>query len=316
MPNLKEIRDRIDSVKNTRKITEAMRLVAAAKVRRAQEQVTATRPFADRLAQVLYGLQSRLRFSDADLPLLRKRALKSVALLVVTGDRGLCGGYNANAIRRAERRIQELKTEGVSYQLVLVGRKATQYFQRRDQPIAATFSGLEQIPTAAEANNIADELLSLFLSETVDRVELIYTKFVSLVSSRPVVQTLLPLDPEDFVDQDDEIFRLTSRSGVLTVERQQVDAPAAAPLPADMIFEQDPVQILDALLPLYLNNQLLRALQESAASELAARMTAMSNASDNAKELTKTLTLSYNKARQAAITQQLMEVVGGAEALN
>ncbi|MFM7424099.1 MAG: F0F1 ATP synthase subunit gamma, partial [Elainella sp.] len=279
MPNLKEIRDRIDSVKNTRKITEAMRLVAAAKVRRAQEQVTATRPFADRLAQVLYGLQSRLRFSDANLPLLRKRALKSVALLVVTGDRGLCGGYNANVIRRAERRIQELKAEGVSYQMVLVGRKAIQYFQRRDQPIAATFSSLEQIPTASEASNIADELLSLFLSEEVDRVELIYTKFVSLVSSRPVVQTLLPLDPEEFVDQDDEIFRLTSRGGVLAVERQQVDVPAAAPLPADMIFEQDPVQILDALLPLYLNNQLLRALQESAASELAARMTAMSNAS-------------------------------------
>jgi F-type H+-transporting ATPase subunit gamma len=316
MPNLKEIRDRIDSVKNTRKITEAMRLVAAAKVRRAQEQVTATRPFADRLAQVLYGLQTRLRFEDANLPLLRKRTLKSVALLVVTGDRGLCGGYNANAIRRAERRIQELKADGVSYQLVLVGRKAIQYFQRRDQPISATFASLEQIPTAAEASNIADSLLSLFLSEEVDRVELVYTKFVSLVSSRPVIQTLLPLDPEEFVDQEDEIFRLTTKGGSFAVERQQVDAPAPAQFPKDMIFEQDPVQILDALLPLYLNNQLLRALQESAASELAARMTAMSNASDNAKELTKTLTLSYNKARQAAITQQLMEVVGGAEALS
>lgn len=316
MPNLKEIRDRIDSVKNTRKITEAMRLVAAAKVRRAQEQVIATRPFADRLASVLYGLQTRLRFEDANLPLLRTRSLKTVGLLVVTGDRGLCGGYNANVIRRAERRINELKAEGISYTLVLVGRKAIQYFQRRDQPISATFSGLEQVPTASEASSIADELLSLFLSETVDRVELIYTKFVSLVSSRPVVQTLLPLDPQDFVDQDDEIFRLTTKGGNFEVERQKVEAAAPTPFSKDMIFEQDPVQILDALLPLYLNNQLLRALQESAASELAARMTAMSNASDNAKELTKTLTLSYNKARQAAITQQLMEVVGGAEALN
>lgn len=316
MPSLKEIRDRIQSVKNTRKITEAMRLVAAAKVRRAQEQVIATRPFADRLARVLYGLQTRLQFEDANLPLLRKRELKSVCLLVVTGDRGLCGGYNANVIRRAERRIKELQAEGISYTLVLVGRKSIQYFQRRDQPISATFSGLEQVPTAAEASTIADELLSLFLSESVDRVELIYTKFVSLVSSRPVIQTLLPLDPEEFVDQDDEIFRLTTRGGEFAVERQQVTGSAAAPFPKDMIFEQDPVQILDALLPLYLNNQLLRALQESAASELAARMTAMSNASDNAKELTKTLTLSYNKARQAAITQQLMEVVGGAEALS
>lgn len=316
MPSLKEIRDRIQSVKNTRKITEAMRLVAAAKVRRAQEQVIATRPFADRLAQVLYGLQTRLRFEDANLPLLRKRDLRSVGLLVVTGDRGLCGGHNANVIRRAERRIQELKADNINYTLVLVGRKAIQYFQRRNQPISATFSSLEQIPTASEASSIADELLSLFLSESVDRVELIYTKFVSLVSSRPVIQTLLPLDPEDFVDQEDEIFRLTTRGGEFQVERTKVTAPAPTPFSKDMIFEQDPIQILDALLPLYLNNQLLRALQESAASELAARMTAMSNASDNAKELTKTLTLSYNKARQAAITQQLMEVVGGAEALS
>jgi F-type H+-transporting ATPase subunit gamma len=315
MPSLKEIRDRIQSVKNTRKITEAMRLVAAAKVRRAQEQVIASRPFADRLARVLYGLQTRLRFEDANLPLLQKQELKSVGLLVITGDRGLCGGYNANVIRRAERRIKELQAEGLNYTLVLVGRKAIQYFQRRDQPITATFAGLEQIPTATEASGIADELLSLFLSENANRVELVYTKFVSLVSSRPVIQTLLPLDPEEFVDQEDEIFRLTSRGGELTVERQQVTTPTTT-FSKDMIFEQDPLQILDALLPLYLNNQLLRALQESAASELAARMTAMSNASDNAKELTKTLTLSYNKARQAAITQQLMEVVGGAEALS
>ncbi|HLP92072.1 MAG TPA: F0F1 ATP synthase subunit gamma [Nostocaceae cyanobacterium] len=315
MPNLKAIRDRIQSVKNTKKITEAMRLVAAARVRRAQEQVIATRPFADRLAQVLYGLQTRLRFEDVDLPLLKKREVKSVGLLVISGDRGLCGGYNANVIRRAENRAKELKAEGLDYTFVIVGRKATQYFQRREQPIDATYSGLEQIPTAAEATQIADELLSLFLSEKVDRIELVYTKFVSLVSSRPVVQTLLPLDAQGLEAADDEIFRLTTRGGQFEVERQKVTA-TARPLPRDMIFEQDPVQILDSLLPLYLSNQLLRALQESAASELAARMTAMSNASDNAGELIKTLSLSYNKARQAAITQELLEVVGGAEALS
>ena len=315
MPNLKEIRDRIQSVKNTRKITEAMRLVAAAKVRRAQEQVIATRPFADRLAQVLYGLQTRLRFEDANLPLLRQRDVRTVGILVVSGDRGLCGGYNTNVIRRAENRAKELQAEGINYRYVLVGRKATQYFQRRDQPIDATFTGLEQVPTAAEASQIADELLSLFLSETVDRVELVYTKFVSLVSSRPVVQTLLPLDAQGLEAQDDEIFRLTTRGGNFAVEREKVAGGNQTPLPKDMLFEQDPVQILDALLPLYLNNQLLRALQESAASELAARMTAMNNASDNAKELIKTLTIGYNKARQAAITQEILEVVGGANAL-
>jgi F-type H+-transporting ATPase subunit gamma len=314
MANLKVIRDRIQSVKNTKKITEAMRLVAAAKVRRAQEQVIATRPFADRLAQVLYGLQNRLRFEDANLPLLKQREVRSVGLLVISGDRGLCGGYNANIIRRAEQRAKELKAEGRDYKFILVGRKAIQYFQRRNQPIDATYSGLEQVPTAAEASRIADELLSLFLSEGVDRVELVYTKFVSLISSRPVTQTLLPLTPQGLESHDDEVFRLTSRSGNFEVSREKVKTEVHG-FPRDMLFEQDPAQILDALLPLYLNNQLLRALQESAASELAARMTAMNSASDNATELIGTLTLSYNKARQAAITQEILEVVGGAEAL-
>lgn len=314
MANLKAIRDRIKSVKNTKKITEAMRLVAAAKVRRAQEQVIATRPFADRLAQVLYGLAERLQFENINLPLFKKRDVQCVGLVVISGDRGLCGGYNTNIIKRAEARAKELKAEGVDYKYVLVGRKAIQYFQRRSQPIDATYANLEQIPTAAEAAQIADELLSLFLSGTVDRVELVYTKFVSLISSRPVIQTLLPFDPQGLEAQDDEMFRLTTRGGQFQVEREKVTAPTKS-LPRDMIFEQDPVQILDALLPLYLNNQLLRALQESAASELAARMTAMNNASENASDLIGSLTLTYNKARQATITQELLEVVGGAEAL-
>jgi F-type H+-transporting ATPase subunit gamma len=314
MANLKIIRDRIQSVKNTKKITEAMRLVAAAKVRRAQEQVIATRPFADRLAQVLYGLQTRLRFEDVDLPLLRKREVRTVGLLVISGDRGLCGAYNSNVIKRAENRAKELKAEGLDYKFIMVGRKSFQYFNRREQPISASYTGLEQVPTAQEASEIADEILSLFLSESVDRIELVYTRFVSLISSRPVIQTLLPLDPQGLETPDDEIFRLTTRGGQFQVERSKVSSEVKA-LPRDMIFEQDPVQILEALLPLYLNNQLLRALQESAASELAARMTAMNNASENASELISGLTLSYNKARQAAITQEILEVVGGAEAL-
>jgi F-type H+-transporting ATPase subunit gamma len=314
MANLKAIRDRIQSVKNTKKITEAMRLVAAAKVRRAQQQVIATRPFADKLAQVLYSLQSKLKFADATSPLLQQRQVKCVGLLVVTGDRGLCGGYNSAIIKKAELRAKELKAQGVDYRFVTVGRKATQYFQRRNQPIDATYTGLEQIPTAVEAGKVADELLSLFLSETVDRVELVYTKFVSLIASRPVIQTLLPLSPQGLEVPDDEVFRLTTRGGNFAVEREKL-ASTTPPLPSDTIFEQDPNQILDALLPLYLNNQLLRSLQESAASELAARMTAMNNASDNAKELIGTLTLTYNKARQSAITQEILEVVGGAEAL-
>ncbi len=314
MSNLKAIRDRISSVKNTKKITEAMRLVASAKVRRAQEQVLATRPFADRLASVLYGLQSRLVFENVESPFLEKREVKKVGLLVISGNRGLCGAYNANIIKRAELRAKELEAEGLDYSYLIVGQKASQYFKRRDVPIENTYTSPEKQPSNDDLFAAVDEVFSWFLSGEVDRVELIYTKFVSLISSRPVIQTLLPLDPQGLEVKDDEIFRLTSRDGRFEVTREKVEFEAD-PFPRDMLFEQAPVQILDALLPLYVRNQILRAWQESTASELAARMTAMSNASENASELVKTLTLSYNKARQAAITQELLEVVSGANAL-
>ncbi len=317
MANLKEIRDRISSVKNTRKITEAMRLVAAAKVRRAQEQVLRSRPFADRLARVLENLQSRMRFEDVDAPLLEERDLRTITLLAVTGDRGLCGGYNANIIKRTEQRHAELKAQGFTVDLVLIGRKAITYFQNRasQYTIRASFTGLEQVPNAAEAMKIGSEILAEFLSGSTDRVEIIFTKFINLVSSRPVIQTLLPLDPQGIAVADDEIFRLTTREGQLVVEPGT--SPNVEPrLPSDIVFDQSPDQLLNALLPLYLENQLLRSLQEAAASELASRMTAMNNASDNAKALAKTLTLDYNKARQAAITQEILEVVGGASAMS
>jgi F-type H+-transporting ATPase subunit gamma len=314
MANLKEIRDRISSIKNTRKITEAMRLVAAAKVRRAQEQVLRSRPFADRLARVLQNLQSRMGFEGADAPLLSVREVKSITLLSVTGDRGLCGGYNANVIKRTEQRFKELQSQGYTVDLVLMGRKAITYFTNRKYPIRATFTGLEQVPTAAEANQIANEVLAEFLSGSTDRVEIIYTKFINLVSSQPVVQTLLPLDPQGIAVPGDEIFRLITKDGQLSVEVSKRENEQAS-LQSDFVFEQSPDQLLNALLPLYLANQLLRSLQEAAASELASRMTAMNNASDNAKALAKTLTLDYNKARQAAITQEILEVVGGASAM-
>ncbi len=314
MANLKEIRDRISSVKNTRKITEAMRLVAAAKVRRAQEQVLRSRPFADRLARVLENLQSRMRFEDVDTVLLESRPVETITVLAVTGDRGLCGGYNANIIKRTEQRFAELKDQGFKVDLVLIGRKAITYFQNRNYPIRATFTGLEQVPSAKEAMAIANEVLAEFISGSTDRVEIIFTKFINLVSTKPVIQTLLPLDPQDIATADDEIFRLTTREGRLGVEvskRQNVEPK----IPSDIVFDQNPDQLLNSLLPLYLENQLLRSLQEAAASELASRMTAMNNASDNAKALAKSLTLDYNKARQAAITQEILEVVGGASAM-
>jgi F-type H+-transporting ATPase subunit gamma len=314
MANLKAIRDRISSVKNTRKITEAMRLVAAAKVRRAQDQVLRSRPFADRLARILQNLQSNMRFEDLDAPLLDSREVQTITLLSITGDRGLCGGYNANIIKRTELRFKELEDQGYKVDLVLIGRKAITYFQNRSYPIRATFTGLEQVPNTQEAMGIANEVLAAFLSASTDRIEIIFTKFINLVSSKPVSQTLLPLDPQGIASADDEIFRLTTREGRLTVEAGQVEN-AEAKLPSDIAFDQSPDVLLNALLPLYLENQLLRSLQEAAASELASRMTAMNNASDNAKALAKTLTLDYNKARQAAITQEILEVVGGSAAL-
>ena len=314
MANLKEIRDRIVSVKNTRKITEAMRLVAAAKVRRAQDQVLKSRPFADKLARVLQNIQTRMQFETSDSPLLSKRKVEKISLVCITADRGLCGGYNNNIIKKVEIRYGELINQGYKPQLILVGKKAIGYFQNRKDKytIKRTFKELEQVPTASDAEGITNDVLAEFISESSDRVEIIYTKFITLVSCSPVVQTLLPLDPQGIAEKNDEIFRLTTKNSQLRVEKSNIQASDKSELPSDIVFEQSPDQLLDSLLPLYLQNQVLRALQESAASELACRMTAMNNASDNAKELASTLNLTYNKARQAAITQEILEVVGGA----
>ena len=313
MANLKEIRDRIVSVKNTRKITEAMRLVAAAKVRRAQDQVLKSRPFADKLARVLQNIQTRMQFETSDSPLLSKRKVETISLVCITADRGLCGGYNNNIIKKVEIRYGELINQGYKPKLILVGKKAIGYFQNRKDKydIKSTFKELEQVPTASDAEGITNDVLAEFISESSDRVEIIYTKFITLVSCSPVVQTLLPLDPQGIAEENDEIFRLTTKNSQLRVEKSNIQGSEKSELPSDIVFEQSPDQLLDSLLPLYLQNQVLRALQESAASELACRMTAMNNASDNAKELASSLNLTYNKARQAAITQEILEVVGG-----
>ncbi|TXG47022.1 hypothetical protein EZV62_026316 [Acer yangbiense] len=320
---LRELRERIDSVKNTQKITEAMKLVAAAKVRRAQEAVVNGRPFSETLVEVLYNINEQLQTEDIDVPLIKVRPVKKVALVVVTGDRGLCGGFNNYVIKKAERRIAELKGLGVEYIIISVGKKGNSYFSRRPYIPVDKFIEGNSLPTAKEAQAIADDVFSLFVSEEVDKVELLYTKFVSLVKSDPVIHTLLPLSPKgeicdingNCVDAaEDELFRLSTKEGKLTVERDVVRTETVQFSPI-LQFEQDPVQILDALLPLYLNSQILRALQESLASELAARMSAMSNASDNASELKKNLSTVYNRQRQAKITGEILEIVAGAEAL-
>nr|CAD1819224.1 unnamed protein product [Ananas comosus var. bracteatus] len=320
---LRELRERIDSVKNTQKITEAMKLVAAAKVRRAQEAVVSGRPFSETLVEVLYNINEQLQSEDVDVPLTRVRPVRKVALVVVTGDRGLCGGFNNYIIKKAESRMGELSALGIAYTLISVGKKGNSYFQRRPYIPVDRFLEVGSLPTARDAQAIADDVFALFVSEEVDKVELLYTKFVSLVKADPVIHTLLPLSPKGEICDingvcvdaaEDELFRLTTREGRLTVERETVRTPTPAFSPI-LQFEQDPVQILDALLPLYLNSQILRALQESLASELAARMSAMSNASDNAVELRRNLSIVYNRQRQAKITGEILEIVAGANAL-
>eukprot|EP00177_Eucheuma_denticulatum_P004617 GFKZ01008403.1.p1 GENE.GFKZ01008403.1~~GFKZ01008403.1.p1 ORF type:complete len:356 (-),score=64.62 GFKZ01008403.1:160-1104(-) len=306
---LREIRDRISSVKNTQKITDAMRLVAAAKVRRAQDAVLRTRPFSETLQKVLGGLIKRLNADYTDLPLLAQREAKKVVIVLLSGDRGLCGGYNTYVIKKTEMRVRELKQSGIDVELVCIGQKGYTYFKNRET--IRRFFMCTQAPNAEQATSISDELLAEYLSGEVDRIELVYTKFVSLIASEASVRTILPLNPQGIEADEDEIFQLTTTDGKLGVKMETVQIEEEK-FPADMIFEQDPLQILNAILPLYLNGQILRVLQESVASELAARMSAMSNASDNAKELSKDLSLTYNRGRQAAITQEISEIVAGA----
>jgi len=283
-------------------------------VRRAQEAVTRGRPFAENLERVLGGLIQRLEGEDVDSPLVVERPVKNVCLLVMSGDRGLCGSYNNYIIKKAEIRMDELEAKGIGVKLICVGTKANSYFARRNKDILKVFP-MGQAPTAEEATAVSEELQSLYLSGEVDRVEALYTNFVSMIASNPSVRTMLPLTITGMESEGDEIFKLVSGSDGFQVERDAADKTAPAKFVPTCIFEQEPEDIVNSILPLYFNGQLLKCMQESVASELAARMTAMQAASDNASSLKKSLTIEMNRARQAKITQELMEIVAGAEAV-
>jgi len=284
-------------------------------VRRAQDACLQTRPFTESVQSVFSGLVERLGSEGLDLPLLTPRPdVEKVLIMLITGDRGLCGGYNNYAIKKAEARVAELEAQGIKYELMLIGNKGSSYFKSRGYPIKSV-GDCGQAPTGEQATAITEEILADFLSGDVDRVELIYTRFVSLIASEPSVRTLLPLSAQGIEMEGDEIFSLTSSSGDFAVSRDDKGPAEPEQFPADMIFEQDPVSILNALVPLYLNGQVLRTLQESVASELAARMSAMQAASDNAKELGNKLSLQYNRARQASVTQEILEIVAGSSAV-
>jgi len=252
-----------------------------------------------------------------DIPLLESREAKTVGLLVISGDRGLCGGYNAQIIKKAENRVNELKAQGVAVELVTIGVKASQYFSKRTETLAPVRKTMMcgNAPTAEQATEIASEMLSSYYAGEIDRVELLYTSFISMIASLPSARTLIPLAPQGIETEGDEIFKMTTTGGQLAIEKEKIDAAEPAEFAADMIFEQEPSQLLNAILPLYLHGQLLRTLQESLASELAARMSAMQAATDNAKDLQGKLESEMNRARQAKITQELMEIIAGADSV-
>ena len=310
MASMRDIRRRIRAVRNTQQITRAMYMVAAAKLKKAEEAARSGRPY----ARALRAMLARLADSEQarQHPLLAQRPLRRVALVIITGDRGLAGSYNANVIRRAERELRELPP-GVEPVLVAVGRKGRDDFRRRGYTFAHEVTGLGEDVDFARARELARWLVDRFLAGEVDEVRLVYTEYRSAISQRPVVTRLLP------------VAGLAGEEGGPATAG--ADGPAAATGPAspdaaagrrgvrEYIYEPSEQAILAELLPKYVQILVFRALQEAKASEHGARMTAMKNATDNAGELIQTLTLEYNRARQAAITKEIAEIVSGAEAL-
>ena len=294
MATVQDIKRRVRSIRNTRKITRALELVAAAKLKRAQSRIEDMRPYADRMLELMAGT-ARASSSVRGLPLLQTHDQEeAVAIVPLTGDRGLAGAFNSQILRRALALERRLRGEGKQVRWVGVGRRGVGSLRFQRLELAAEFTGFTDQPRYADAQAIAYRLADLYTEGEVDRVLVVYNKFESALVQRVTVQDILPLS-EDLLETGDE-------------ERQD-DA-----MRGDFIFEPEPEQILERLLPVYVETELYRALLESAASEHGARMTAMRNASKNAGELIDTLTLAMNRARQAEITQEILEVVAGADA--
>jgi F-type H+-transporting ATPase subunit gamma len=294
MATQQDIRRRIKSVQNTRKITRALELVAASKLRRAQARIEDMRPYADRMLELMAGT-ARASTSVRGLPLLQQRDVRTVAVVPIMGDRGLSGPFNSQVLRRALAVGRQLQSEGKQVRWVGVGRRGVGSLRFRRLELSGEFTGFTDDPRYRDAQAIAHKVIELYTEEEVDRVVVIYNRFESALTQRVTEQELLPLS-EALLETDEE-------------ERQE-DA-----LRGDFIFEPEPEEILERLLPVYVETELYRALLESAASKHGAQMTAMRNASKNAGELIDNLTLAMNRARQAEITQEILEVVAGADAL-
>ena len=295
MASVQDYKRRIRSVRNTRKITRAMELVAAAKLRRAQSRIEAMRPYADTMRELIAGV-GRAAGSVRGLPLLEQReTVETVLVVPLTGDRGLAGAFNAQVLRRAFAVGRQLEAEGKKVRWLAVGKKGRSTLTFRRRELDGAYVGFTDRPVYADAQAVGHRVAELFTEREVDRVVLVYNTFVSALTQRVTEQDILPISA-DILETDEE-------------ERRD-DA-----LRGDFIFEPEPEEILARLLPVYVETQIYRALLESSASEQGARMTAMRNASKNAGELIDRLTLQMNRARQAEITQEILEVVAGADAL-
>jgi F-type H+-transporting ATPase subunit gamma len=296
MASVQDIKRRVSSVRNTRKITKAMELVAAAKLRRAEARIEALRPYADRMRELMIGTARATPVRG--FPLLEEReSVESVAILALTGDRGLAGGFNAQIIRRAIALAREAQADGQDVKWLAVGKKGRSTLRFRRFDVEQAWVDLTDRPTYHDAEAIAHAVSELYAEGGADRVVMVYNRFVSALTQHVESEVILPI-PRAALDDEGE-------------DRSAYEIA----LEGDFIYEPEPELILERLLPTYLETTIFRALLESAASEHGARMTAMRNASKNANEMIDRLTLEMNRARQAEITQEILEVVAGADAL-
>lgn len=308
MPSTKTIKQRIRSIKNTSQITKAMEVVSATKMRKSQEFALRARPYAAASLEMMHNLLGRIPRLP---PLLQRRAMKKAALLVVTSDKGLAGAFNANVIKKAEQWIEEKKRTKTDFALVTVGKKAKEHFERRKFFIQKSFLGFGDYSSLEETLPVAVALIDEFLAHEYDAADAVYTHFRTTLAQETVLRKILPATESGI----EEIVR-----GILPEHGRFSELPTTYNLQAtsyqyEYIFEPRPLEILDALIPQIIRMHIHHIILESNASEHSARMVAMKNASDNAKELITDLTLAYNKARQAGITREIVEITAGKEAL-
>jgi F-type H+-transporting ATPase subunit gamma len=306
MANLKDIRGRISSVKNIRKITRAMEMISAARLRKAEQRIEALRPYADAIRRMT-ARASQAADNIPNLPILQeKENVQRVGVLLITGDRGLAGPFNSQILRAGNARMRELRSDGEEVLWYAVGRRGVSSLEFRGFDVGGSWTGFTDRPAFADARRVADGLVSAYVDDKVDRVEVFYNGYISPVNQEVRHETLLPLQQADVIADDEDGDDEQNRDGA---QEEHIHDRAL------WIYEPDAEEILARLVPDYVEISIYRAMLESTASEHGARMSAMRNASDNAAELIDDLTLAANRQRQAEITQEIMEVVAGAEGL-